>query len=115
MTQQFQREKVDVTAAGLGFIFWGIIYAVAFLIPTILARHDSFWWLFCAAACSGVAMVFVGIGLKKRWRYTLVVAVPLCIFGLFQFPVGTAIFGWALRPLWFARHYFFPFDKVAVP
>jgi lysylphosphatidylglycerol synthetase-like protein (DUF2156 family) len=115
MTQQSQHEKVDVNAAALGFIFWGIIYAIVMLFVTIASRHDNlppfFWWMFCAGIFTGVGMVFVGVGLRKRWRYILVAAVPIFIFGLFQFPVGTAVFGWALRSLWYSRRHFFPFDK----
>ena len=116
MTQQSQHEKVDVNGAGLGFIFWGIIYAVVLLFVTIASRHDNlspfFWWLCCAGIFTGVGMVFVGVGFKKRWRYSFVVAVPIFIFGLFTIPpVGTAVFGCALRSLWYARRHFFPFDK----
>jgi hypothetical protein len=108
--------EADVVAVGWGFIVWGLLYTGAVLIPTVAMRGELpplFLWFAVAAICSGVGMVFIGIGLKKHWKYILVAAVPLCIFGLFQFPIGTAIFGWALRPLWRLRGLFYPFDRNA--
>ena len=109
------REQVNVVAVGVGFIIWGIIYAVAFLIPTLATRGDLgsrfMLWFSIAGICTGIGMTLVGIGLKKKWRFILLAAVPLCIFGLFQFPLGTAIFGWSLRSLWYSRHHFYPFDE----
>ena len=116
MLTKKEQMKKSSDAIGFWFVFWGIIYGIAFLIPTIGARGNSnlpalWWWLFFSAFCAGVGMVFVGIGLIRRWRYILVAAVSLCIFGLFQVPIGTAVFGFALRSLWSSRRHFFPFDK----
>jgi hypothetical protein len=113
--QSKQAEKVDVMGFGGGFIFWGIIYAVVSLILLFPTRGYSdmplLFWLSIAGVCTGIGMVLVGMGIRRKWRYILLAAVPLYLLGLLQFPVGTAIFGWALRPLWFSRHHFFPFDK----
>ena len=111
------RERVDAGAMGFGFIIWGIIYAVAFLIPTLATGCDLgsrfMLWFSIASICTGFGMALVGVGIIKKSRFILFAAVPLFVFGLFQFPAGTAIFGWSLRSLWYSRHHFYPFDKDA--
>ena len=63
------RERVDVVAMGYGFIVWGIIYAVAFLIPTLATRGDlgsRFMLWFCVAAiCTGVGMALLVLASKR--------------------------------------------------
>jgi hypothetical protein len=61
---------------------------------------------------SGTALALVGMGFMKRWRFTLLPAVPLCALGLFQFPLGTILFGWAAYAMWVRRSHFYPFDKL---
>ena len=111
----------DLEIAAAPFLAFGILYCIGALLPLIIlpAVFRSFEYLpllFPAAMLfSGLGLVAVGIGLRRQWRFILPLAAVVCIPGLLQFPIGTLLYGWALRSLWIRRELFYPFDRPSVP
>jgi hypothetical protein len=125
--------QADLEMAAAPFLAFGILYCtwgvLSLLILGIMSAADYFEHGKASAglgimtmprlvAVLGIApgpgLLLVGIGLRKRWRYTLLIALPLCVLGLIDFPIGTVLFGWALYSMWKHRKWFYPFDNIAV-
>jgi hypothetical protein len=110
--------QADLDIAAAPFLIFGILYGLTGLLPLVIPivtryfDHDK-TLLFGFMLGSGVALALIGVGLMKRWRFTLLPPLPLCILGLLQFPIGTILFGWALYALWTCRTLFYPFDRPA--
>ena len=104
----------DIDGAGGGFIFWGLIYSTANSV-VIFAKHNGLepfmLAFFCGSIVTGLCLAVIGFCLLKRWRFSLIVALPISAIGLLGFPTGTALFGYAIFILWKIRHPFYPFDK----
>jgi hypothetical protein len=109
-------EQGDLDVAASPFLAMGILYALAGLLGLGLRLAmevtDRGLVLPLGVLLYGTALVLVGMGFTRRWRFTLLPAVPLCALGLLQFPLGTILFGWAAYAMWARRSQFYPFDRL---
>ena len=108
-------EHGDLNVPAWPFLAMGILYALAGLLGLGLRLAmevtDRGLVLPLGVLLYGTALVLVGMGFTRRWRFTLLPAVPLCALGLLQFPLGTILFGWAAYAMWARRSQFYPFDR----
>ena len=109
-------EQGDLDVAASPFFAIGSLYALAGLLGLGLCLATAVMdrgivLLLGGMLLSGTALALVGMGFTRRWRFTLLPAVPLCALGLLQFPIGTILFGWAAYAMWARRSQFYPFDK----
>lgn len=109
-------EHGDLNVPAWPFLAMGILYALAGLLGLGLRLAmevtDRGLVLPLGVLLYGTALVLVGMGFTRRWRFTLLPAVPLCALGLLQFPLGTILFGWAAYAMWARRSQFYPFDRL---
>ena len=109
-------EHGDLNVPAWPFLVMGILYALAGLLGLGLRLAmevtDRGLVLPLGVLLYGTALVLVGMGFTRRWRFTLLPAVPLCALGLLQFPLGTILFGWAAYAMWARRSQFYPFDRL---
>lgn len=109
-------EHGDLNVPAWPFLAMGIVYALAGLLGLGLCVAtgvmDRGIVLPLGVLLYGTALVLVGMGFTRRWRFTLLPAVPLCALGLLQFPLGTILFGWAAYAMWARRSQFYPFDRL---
>lgn len=109
-------EQGDLDVAASPFLAMGIVYALAGLLGLGLCVAtgvmDRGLVLPLGVLLYGTALVLVGMGFTRRWRFTLLPAVPLCALGLLQFPLGTILFRWAAYAMWARRSQFYPFDRL---
>lgn len=110
-------EQGDLNVPAWPFFAMGILYALVGLLGLGLglAMGDTDRSLMLplgGVLLYGTALVLVGRGFTRRWRFTLLPAVPLCVFGLLQFPLGTILFGWVAYAMWVRRSQFYPFDRL---
>ena len=109
-------EHGDLNVPAWPFLAMGILYALAGLLGLGLRLAmevtDRGLVLPLGVLLYGTALVLVCMGFTRRWRFTLLPAVPLCALGLLQFPLGTILFGWAAYAMWARRSQFYPFDRL---
>ena len=110
-------EQGNLNVPAWPFLAMGIVYALAGLLELGLRLAMEVTDRGLALPLGGVllyatALVLVGMGFTRRWRFTLLPAVPLCALGLLQFPLGTILFGWAAYAMWVRRSQFYPFDRL---
>ena len=109
-------EHGDLNVPAWPFLAMGILYALAGLLGLGLCVAtgvmDRGLVLPLGVLLYGTALVLVGMGFTRRWRFTLLPAVALCALGLLQFPLGTILFGWAAYAMWARRSQFYPFDRL---
>ena len=110
-------EQGDLDVAASPFFAMGILYALAGLLGlglclTTGVTDRGIVLLLGGMILSGTALALVGVGFTRRWRFTLLPAVPLGALGLLQFPIGTIVFGWVAYAMWVRRSQFYPFDKL---
>ena len=110
-------EHGDLNVPAWPFLAMGILYALAGLLGLGLCvatgvMDRGIVLLLGGTLLSGTALALVGMGFTRRWRFTLLPAVPLCALGLLQVPLGTILFGWAAYAMWARRSQFYPFDRL---
>lgn len=114
MKNSKKQGDLDIVAAP--FLIIGTLWTLAGTVPFVMgifiegviSEALSVMWF---TLVPGTGLLFVGIGVMKRWRFMGIPAMVFSAIFLLNFPLGTLLGGWALYSLWKTRRIFYPFDK----